>query len=337
MRKADNQRTALHNAAKSGEDLNIIELIIEDGADVNAKDTDGMTALHFAAMNGKENAVLVLLQNGANVHAQTVPPRKDTETFNWKFLGGRTPLHWAATEGYTAIADALMDHHADPGAKSTSYRTPLQEAIMQGHESVALALIARGAPITDSDDEDWTPLHESCYGHSGGPKAHSARVRIARLLLDRGADVDAVTADKNWMGMPMLCGATPLLLSTITNKVESASLLVERGANLRAYNKGGEMTIHVAAIRGHLDFINLILDAGIEVDIRDPRLNETPLHKAASQNKLLATMLLLKRGADPSAVSKAGRNVLQHTIVVQGDKADPEIIRLLKEQLEKIV
>lgn len=335
MRRADNQRTALHNAAKSGEDLNIIELVIEDGADVNAKDADGMTALHIAAMHGKENAVLVLLQNGANVHAQTVPPREFSRKWDRKFLGGRTPLHWAAVEGYEAVVNLLLDHDADPGAKSTTYRTPLQEAIMNGHGNVARSLIERGAPINDADDEDWTPLHECCFAARGGSKAQSERLGIARLLLDRGALVDPVTADESLSGRAMFFCATPLLLSALGNKPEFVPLLLEHGADTHACNKGGEMAIHIAALIGHGNYIRVLLDAGVEVDIRDQRWDETSLHKAASQDRLPATTLLLESGADPNAVNKLGRNVLQHTIAVQKN-GNPEIVRLLKERLEAL-
>ena len=51
---------------------------MEKGADANAKDADGMTVLHFAAMYGKEDAALALLQHGPNVHARTIPPRADS-------------------------------------------------------------------------------------------------------------------------------------------------------------------------------------------------------------------------------------------------------------------
>ena len=75
VRKADNQRTALHKAAKSGEELYIVKILLENGADVNAKTADGTTALHLAAQYGNENAARVLLEHGANVHARMVPPQ----------------------------------------------------------------------------------------------------------------------------------------------------------------------------------------------------------------------------------------------------------------------
>ena len=397
VRKADNQRTALHKAAKSGEELYIVEILLENGADVNAKTADGTTALHLAAQYGNENAARVLLEHGANVHARIVPPKDNL--MGRKFVGGRTPLHWAAVEGHDAVVELLLDHHADPGAKNTTYRTPLQEAIMHGNELVARILIKRGAPIDDQDDEAWTPLHQASHA-AGRLNAQKGQAAIAELLLDSGAHIDAVTAHSSVWGNDNHCRCTPLLLAAATNAIEVAELLVkrgadlracrkrgwtaihaaasegnmsivrmlldagveidirdkflnetplhnaargdrllvlqlfhERGADLRACNRGGEMAIHCAALSGHVDFIRMMLDFGVEVDIRDLILNETALHKAASQSRELATKLLLERGADPRAISDSGRDVLQHTIAVQNN-GNPMVVRLLKERLE---
>ena len=393
-RKADNQRTALHKAAKSGVELDIIEILLESGADVNAKTADGTTALHLAAQYGNENTARVLLEHGANVHARIALPRDDP--VRRKFLGGRTPLHWAAVEGHDAIVELLLDHNADPGAKNTSYRTPLQGAIRNGHELVARTLIKRGAPIDDQDEEAWTPLHQT----SDTLGDHPGRAAIAKLLLDGGAHIDAVTADTSIWGNEFHQRSTPLLLAAWRNAIENVALLIERGADLRACNKGGEtaihvaaqeghivivrmlldadvevdirdrlkdetpllkaarrnhlpvlqllqergadlrarnldgeMAIHLAALCGHINVIRIMLDSGVEVDIRDPLWNETALHKAASQERERATQLLLENGADPRAVNKLGRDVLQHTMAVQKN-ANPEIIRLLKERLD---
>ena len=112
-----------------------------------------------------------------------------------------------------------------------------------------------------------------------------------------------------------------------------AQLLHERGADIRAYDGGGGMAIHRAALSGRVDFIPMMLDFGVEVDIRDLRWNETALHKVASQNRLLATKLLLERAADPRGVSDLGRDVLQHTIAVQKN-GNLKVVELLKERLE---
>ena len=393
-RKADNQRTALHKAAKSGVELDIVEILLESGADVNAKTADGTTALHLAAQYGNENTARVLLEHGANVHARIVLPRDDP--VRRKFLGGRTPLHWAAVEGHDAIVELLLDHNADPGAKNTTYRTPLQEAIGFGHELVARTLIKRGAPIDDQGDEAWTPLHQT----SDNLGDHPGRAAIAKLLLDGGAHIDAVTADTSIWGDEIHQRCTPLLLAASRNAIENVALLIERGADLRACkkggetaihvaameghivivrmlldadvevdirdrlkdetpllkaarrdhlpvlqllrergadlrarNRGGEMAIHLAALNGHVNVIRMMLDSGVEVDIRDPGWNETALHKAASQDQERATHLLLENGADPRAVNKLGRDVLQHTMAVQ-ENGNPEIMRLLKERLD---
>ena len=94
------------DAAMDGDVERVVELL-RGGADVNAAQGDGMTALHWAAYNGSEELVSTLLYAGANSEAVTR-------------IGSYTPLHLAARSGFTGVVAALLDGGADPEAQTSS-------------------------------------------------------------------------------------------------------------------------------------------------------------------------------------------------------------------------
>ena len=186
-------------------------------------------------------------------------------------------------------------------------RTPLQECIMNGRTAVAWRcsklLIANGAPVCCADDSGYTPLHEA---------ANCGRVRIAELLLDSGADLEAVNAapaDPSW---ERHSECTPLMLATRLGSFLTVKLLLDRRANVKATNSLGEMAIHEAASYGNVDIVRPLLDAGCSTEERNPaRLDETPIHKAAGTGMAAVVHTLLTRGADKLTANSQGHDACE--------------------------
>ena len=123
--------TPLHIAASSGKQ-DIAELLLAKGADVNATASIERTPLHYAVAAGNKDIVELLLAKRANVNA--------------KDLKGGTPLHYAAAKGDKDIIELLLANGADINAKaSPSGMTPLGTAIDQHHDDIAALLRAHGA------------------------------------------------------------------------------------------------------------------------------------------------------------------------------------------------
>ena len=126
---------ALWDAAWDGRTA-VVELLLAAGADVDAKDEDGWTALHYAATRGHTAVVELLLAAGADVNAQS--------------NAGGTALHYAAFYGHSAVVELLLAAGADVDAESKIGGTALQAAAAYGHATV-VELIERW--IEDHPDE----------------------------------------------------------------------------------------------------------------------------------------------------------------------------------------
>jgi len=88
-------------------DLEAIRAMVRQGADVNVAQGDGMTALHWAAMNGNAEMAEVLLYAGASVDPLTR-------------LGSYTPLHLASQQGQGGVVKALLSAGADANARAST-------------------------------------------------------------------------------------------------------------------------------------------------------------------------------------------------------------------------
>lgn len=122
--------TALHEAAMYGH-LALAQLLLDYGANVNARTTTGITPLHEAVYHNHSVIVELLLAYGANVN-----PHLDN---------GLTPLHWAAMQNRYTCAEILLRHNANIDAKTQAGRTPLDWAMLKGQRELIELFIEHGA------------------------------------------------------------------------------------------------------------------------------------------------------------------------------------------------
>ncbi|MDA9981638.1 ankyrin repeat domain-containing protein [Gammaproteobacteria bacterium] len=149
------------------------ELLINMGANVNATDARASTPLHFAAMQGDIGIVRLLLENSAVVYVKTLSGD----------YPGETPLHTTAFAGHEEIAELLLAHGADVNATDQYIYTPLRRTVDQGHLTLAELLIEHGADITTTDGSGVTLLHVV---------ARKGHIAIAEMLITRGLDINAM-------------------------------------------------------------------------------------------------------------------------------------------------
>jgi ankyrin repeat protein len=159
------------DAAQQG-DVERVKALLVDGADVNASQGDGMSALHWAAVGGHTDMVGVLLYAGANTEAVTR-------------LGAYTPLHLAGRYGHGSVVAALVEGGASPNAIASTGVTPLHFAAGAGTADGVASLVAAGADIDAPEFANGqTPLMFA---------AAAGRLEAAQKLIELGANYEVAT------------------------------------------------------------------------------------------------------------------------------------------------
>ena len=128
----------LPKACRSG-NVSTVRLLLERGANVNARDKDYGNALEEASFAGHDEIVQLLLDCGADVNASGT--------------SGRNTLQEACYKGHDSIVKLLLDHGADVNGAGGIYGDALQTALNGGHDHIALMLLDRGADIKDVHGE----------------------------------------------------------------------------------------------------------------------------------------------------------------------------------------
>jgi ankyrin repeat protein len=271
--------TALHWAAH-WDDLDTADLLIRAGANVNAATDHGATALSLACTNGSAPMIQRLLKAGANANA-TLPT-------------GETALMTCANTGDVESVRSLLEVGADVNRKETlGGQTALMWAAAEKHPEVVRLLVQHGADIHAASKGGFTPLLFA---------AQQGDVDSARILMDAGAKWDAAASTPSCGPAPRGGGfgegfsgrlaettdsKDPLLVSTIGGHEKFAIFLLERGANPNAADC--KMSVLHYAIRKGISYINRGDSAGRGDDPRARLPNMFELVKA-----------LLARGADPN-------------------------------------
>jgi ankyrin repeat protein len=186
--------TPLMIASASG-NPDAVQVLVERGANPNAAEKAyGQTPLMFAAANNEADVIAVLVEKGADVAAATKVRTSSTSDP----MGGLTALHYAVRQGNVEAVDALLDRGADINQISADDTTPLMLATINGQFDLAMHLLERGADATIATAAGGTPLYRvvdlQWAPNSVYPQPLAARqqktshLALMKALLDRGAD-----------------------------------------------------------------------------------------------------------------------------------------------------
>ena len=258
-----NGRTPLLWAAWNGHEA-VVKLLLERGAELETKDNDsGRTPLLWAAWNGHEAVVKLLLEKGAELET------KDNDS-------GWTPLLWASWNGHEAVVKLLLEKGAELESKDDNGQTPLWWAAYNGHKAVVKLLLEKGADLESKDDYGQTPLW---WAANNGHKA------VVKLLLKKGADLES---KDNY-------GRTLLWRAANNGHKAVVKLLLEKGADLESKDNYGRTPLSLAADKGHEAVVKLLLEKGADLESEDDN-GQTPLSWAAARGHGVVEELLLEKG-----------------------------------------
>uniref|UniRef100_A0A3B3QHP8 Poly [ADP-ribose] polymerase n=1 Tax=Paramormyrops kingsleyae TaxID=1676925 RepID=A0A3B3QHP8_9TELE len=235
----------------------VVEHLLQTGANVHARDDGGLIPLHNACSFGHAEVVGLLLCQGADPNARD----------NWNY----TPLHEAAIKGKIDVCIVLLQHGADPNIRNTDGKSaldladPSAKAVLTGEYSPAINAFC---PPPRSGNEEklmalLTPLNVNCHASDGRKSTplHLAagynRVRIVQLLLQHGADVHA--KDKG--------GLVPLHNACSYGHYEVTELLLKHGACVNAMDLWQFTPLHEAASKNRVEVCSLLLSHGADPTI----------------------------------------------------------------------
>lgn len=222
---------AIQGASRGGS-CEIVQHLLDAGADANGKDQDGLTALCEASANGHETIVSLLLKNGADI--------------NGSGLDGQTALSAAAENGHFSVLRLLVLH------RPNDMTVALERAVENGHEDIARFM------IETKPGDHTSPVYIQRLLFKAAERGYTS---IVRLLLEQGADVNQGD----------LAGSTALHKAAENNHSDAVQLLLSNRVDIDTQNRAGATALHIAAAAGHSLVVQLLLDKGFNAHIKNGR------------------------------------------------------------------
>jgi ankyrin repeat protein/serine/threonine protein kinase len=328
-------------AARTGSP-ELVQTLVEKGANVNAKDDTGRTALMWAANNGASDMVQFLLSKGAEVNAKdptgktallwTTSRPLDRFTLVQTLADtvqmllthgadamvsdadGKTPLIWAALNGYDTIVRILLAKNASPDGQDKEGNTALLFAARNDRIDVVRLLLTKGALIDSQNAEGTTPLMAA---------ATAGYLNIANALLAKNAELNLKDTE----------GRTALMWAANSGSPDIVQALLSKGADPTLINKGGRNAVMVAALKGQANILQLLLTKGVDINATDEN-GKTALMWAAIETHLDCVQVLLAKGATANNTDKEGKSALlwiaaQDYVDLEIEKSSADIVQVL--------
>ena len=265
-RSKEKNYSLLHSAF-IGENVDLIKHLINEGADVNAKDSENYSVLNRACVYGMTEIVSILIDKGAEV-------QNDFNVF------GTHPVHFSAYNGYVDITKLLLQNGADVNIPNKWGITPLHFAAYRDNASMIKFLIENGAERNTRDLlNGFTPLHNA---------VSSSQMENTQLLINNGADYKIKdNNDKTVLWAPIEKGDNELLKYLLTLYED-----VNEKENYLEYTP-----LHRAAINGYEQIVKLLLLNGADVNAVD-KLGNKPIDYAIKYYHPLVIEKLYDAGAE---------------------------------------
>jgi ankyrin repeat protein len=296
------------DAAARG-DREAVKALLKQAADVNAAQGDGMTALHWAAMNGDAELAEMLVFAGANVRATTR-------------LGTYTPLYLASQQGHGKIIQALIKAGGDVKAGTPNGTTPLMVAAASGELEAVRVLIENGADVNAKDGVRWqTPLMYA---------AAANRPAVIALLAAKGADLKATNKISDLAnlsregagfggnpqgGLP--AGAPGAPGAPSARRAPTPGVDRNYQLNELIATQGGLTPLLYAARQGHHESSDALLTAGADINQVSAGDKTSPLMMAVINGHFDLAKSLLEKGANPNTASLNGATPLYGVLNVE--------------------
>ncbi|MFH1537311.1 MAG: ankyrin repeat domain-containing protein [bacterium] len=299
--------TVLHTSAARGR-MGVAEYLIRKGLDVNDnKCAEGYTPLHVASGYGHYRLVEMLMNKGASVDAKdeekAIPlhsavgiwPRIEKSSWEYSFVDNAPPEQsslywWASTCGRLDVVMNWLKQEQKPVCSTLERR--LYRLFESGKIQVVKLLVKTGSKLNAKSLDGNTPLHIAVklFGCEN-----------AKVLLEAGASVDLMNGE----------GKTPL---QIADSNELRSILINHNADVFVRDDSDRTLLHRAAEEADLEFARMLVEKGVDVDVKDER-GLTPLHYASRgrrKSHMQTAKFLISAGASIGAMDINNKTPLHY-------------------------
>lgn len=266
----------LHNAAIQGS-VELAEMLLLKGADINAVNVQLQTPLHVAIVNEKTDVAKFLIDKGSDLAKQN--------------SNGSTPLHLSVRNKSTTITELLLAKGANLEARDKGKRTPLNIlALLTNNFAIAKLLIEKGVDINSQDQFEMMPLNNAAHGNAN---------ELIELLLDNNADFDT-TRNHSYFIILNAAGMGSERLFKYVNKKCGDALFNNKSNN--------NQIMRSALGGGSIPVVKFLQEKNIPI-ILEPNISGwTPVHYAARGNKGEMLEFLVNMGADINLRTNAGKS-----------------------------
>lgn len=299
-----------------------VRTLLKQGVDVNAAQGDGMTALHWAAMNEDVEMAEMLLYAGANVKAATR-------------LGAYTPVLLASKSGNALMVEMLLKASAEANSTTTIGMTPLMLAAVSGSPDAVRVLLDHGVEVNATEVKGRTALMFAAVNNRSKAidvlMQHGADATLASNVVDVGALETAHEAARREREeeRKTAAGATKAQGVAQNEGEKGGSNIVSKlfgwlpgiGEKKEQQGRpgpvfyretfgdlvgvqGGMTALLLAARQGHQQAVGSILDAGVDVNEVSAGDKTSPLLIATINGHFDVAKFLLDHGADPNLASE---------------------------------
>ncbi|KAB5528560.1 hypothetical protein PHYPO_G00141630 [Pangasianodon hypophthalmus] len=276
--------------------IQIIDVLIRKGAEIQTLDKSGANAIYYAARHGHVETLKFLHEKKCPLDIQD--------------KSGETALHVASRYGNMDVVQYLCSIHANPDLTDREQETPLHCAAWHGYSAVARALCQAGCDVNARNREGESPLLTA--------SARGFR-DIVECLLEHGADMDSTDKDNH----------IALHLAVRRCQIEVVKCLLSHHCYVDHQDRHGNTPLHIACKDGSLPLVALLCAAKANLDIPN-KFGRTPLHVAASNGGLEVVRHLCVAGANTEAITNDGKTAEEVAIAEQ-----QEHIALLLAKLKK--
>ncbi|XP_034942443.1 putative ankyrin repeat protein RF_0381 [Chelonus insularis] len=292
----------LHYVAENN-NLNILDSLLENKAKLDERDEDGETPLHYVVLNGKVDVVDILLKRGADYKLEN--------------KNGLMPFHLAAKQVNLDMIKVFLDNNVDANIVNSraninfqdeAGNTPLHHAVMNNNREFLQALLECNADPAIKNYFGKNVLHFAltCIGGDN----------CIQDILDSNVDIDAVNRD----------GETALHLAIQWNDDNIVKLILKKNPNIDMKNNIGDTALHKTVKRKHCHMVELLLKNGANVNLKDGS-EKTVLHLAIELDELNIIPLLLENKANANLKDASGNTVL--FLAAKLSKIPAEIIKYI--------